>query len=107
MLRENLPLPVLRLRPSRSISSLMVEHSFSRSATRCFMLSMPSRRAWFSREARGQPGRYCSPEMVGMSCLEPPSRFSETMRHSAMELRSWSCSKKRTCTMTRSGSRSF
>lgn len=108
--RDNsLLLPVLLLRPSLAISSRMVEHSFSSSATRCFMPSMPSRRAWFSLAARGQPPppRCCSAEAGRPSCLEPPSRFSEIMRHSAMELRSWSCSKKRTCTMTRRGRRSF
>ena len=98
--------PPLLPRPSFWISCLMVEHSFSSSDKRILMLSMPTLRTWFSLTAVAHPP--ASPDVVMLlrSGLDP-SRLSETSRHPAIEVLSWSCSKKRTCTTTRSGSLSF
>lgn len=100
------PPPLPARPPSFSISCRMLEHSFSSSASRVRMLSMPTFRTWFSRTAVAQPPASPDVAMPLRRGLEP-SRLSETSRHPAIEVLSWSCSKKRTCTTTRNGSLSF
>jgi len=88
-----------------SISCLMLEHSFSSSETRILMLSIPTFKTWFSLTAVVQP-HSVDPARPLLNCLDP-SRLSETRKQPAMEVLSWSCSKKRTWTIILRGSLSF
>lgn len=93
------------VRPNFSISCLMFEHSFSSSDTRILMLSIPTFKTWFSLTAVPQPPSL-DPTIPLLNCLDP-SRLSETRKQPAIEVLSWSCSKKRTWTIILRGSLSF
>ena len=89
---------------SLSISCFMLKHSFSSSDTRSLMSSTVTR--WFNE----------LPACIGASLLARArfplwfcefSRLSETKNQPATEVRSRSCSKNKTWTMTRRGNLSF